>query len=323
MANPNISEIVTTTLEARSGKLADNVSKNNAILMRLQEKGKIKPLSGGRQIYQEIEYAENGTFGWYSGYDPINISPQDVFTTANYDWKQASSAVSINGLEQLQNSGDSQLIDLLTSRIENAEKSMKNGISTAIYGDGTANGGKALGGLQLLVPDVPNAGTVGGISRATWAFWRSIKFGGVADGGAAVSAANIQTYMNRLYLQLVRGADKTDLIMADNNYFRFYWESLSAVQRFTNEKLTGTGFTNLKYMDADVVPDGGIGGGCPANHMYFLNTDYIYLRSHSKRNFTPLGTDRFATNQDAMVKLIGWAGNMTTSGSLFQGVLIA
>jgi hypothetical protein len=26
-------------------------------------------------------------------------------------------------------------------------------------------------------------------------------------------------------------------------------------------------------------------------------------------------------NQDAMVKLIGWAGNMTTSNSFLQGVL--
>lgn len=323
MANPNLSEIITTTLEARSKKLADNVTKNNAILNRLQEKGKIKPLSGGRQIYQELEYAENGTFGWYSGYDPLNISPQDVFTTAQYDWKQASAAVSINGLEQLMNSGDSALIDLLESRIENAEKSMRNGISLAVYGDGTAAGGKAIGGLQLLVPDAPSAGTVGNINRATWTFWRSVKFGGVADGGGAVANNNIQSYMGRLYLQLVRGADKPDLIMADNTYFRMYWESLTANQRFTNEKLSSTGFDNLRYMSADVVFDGGIGGGCPANHMYFLNTDYLYLRPHKDRQYVPLGTDRFATNQDAMVKLIGWAGNMTLSGSMFQGVLIA
>jgi hypothetical protein len=71
------------------------------------------------------------------------------------------------------------------------------------------------------------------------------------------------------------------------------------------------------------VFDGGIGGGCPANHMYFLNTDYMYMRPHKDRQFVPLGTERFATNQDAMVKLIGWAGNMTLSGSMFQGVLIA
>jgi hypothetical protein len=83
------------------------------------------------------------------------------------------------------------------------------------------------------------------------------------------------------------------------------------------------GFESLKFQSADVVFDGGIGGGCPASHMYFLNTDYIYLRPHAKRQYVPLAPDRFSTNQDAMVKLIGWAGNMTTSGAQFQGVLIA
>lgn len=61
MASPNLSEIVTTTLRNRSGKLADNVTRNNALLSRLKGKGKAKPFSGGRTIVQEIEYAMNGT----------------------------------------------------------------------------------------------------------------------------------------------------------------------------------------------------------------------------------------------------------------------
>jgi hypothetical protein len=321
MANPNLSEIVTTTLEHRSKKLADNITKNNAVLNRLQEKGRIKPLAGGRQIYQELEYAENGTFGWYSGYDQLNISPQDVFTTAQFDWKQASAAVNISGLEELQNSGPEALIDLLEARIENAEKSMKNGVCAGVYADGTGSGGKEIGGLQLLIADTPTSGTVGGINRATWSFWRNQSFDATTDGGAAATSANIQSYMNRMYLNLVRGSDKPDLIMADNAYFRLYWESLSANQRFTNEKLTGTGFDNLKYMSADVVFDGGIGGNCPTNHMYFLNTDYIFLRPHKDRQFKAIGGERMTTNQDAMVKIMGWAGNMTISGAQYQGVL--
>lgn len=62
MASPNLSEIVTTTLRNRSGKLADNVTRNNALLMRLKERGKAKPFSGGRTIVQEISYAQNGTY---------------------------------------------------------------------------------------------------------------------------------------------------------------------------------------------------------------------------------------------------------------------
>ena len=65
--NTNWSEILTTTLYNRSRKLADNVTKNNALLRRLSEKGKVKPFDGGVQIVQEMEYSENGTFRRYSG----------------------------------------------------------------------------------------------------------------------------------------------------------------------------------------------------------------------------------------------------------------
>jgi hypothetical protein len=122
MTSPNLSEIVTTTIEARSRKLADNISKNHALLDRLEQKGKRKPVSGGRQIIQELEYGENSTFGWYSGYDPLNIAPSDVITAAQFDWKQCAVAVSINGLEELMNDGEEAFINLLESRIENAEK---------------------------------------------------------------------------------------------------------------------------------------------------------------------------------------------------------
>jgi hypothetical protein len=57
--------------------------------------------------------------------------------------------------------------------------------------------------------------------------------------------------------------------------------------------------------------------------MWFLNTKYLQFRPHVDRNFVPIGGERQAVNQDAIVKLIGWAGNMTCSGAQFQGVLIA
>lgn len=321
MPTPNLSEIVTTTIEHRSKKLADNVSKNHALLDRLERKGKRKPVSGGRQIIQELEYGENGTFGWYSGYDALNISPSEVFSAAAFDWKQASVAVSISGLEELMNSGEDAMIDLLESRIENAERTMKNQMGAAVYGDGTAAGGKAIGGLALLVPDDPTVGTVGGINRATWNFWRSQMFDATTDGGAAATTANMISYMNRVWLNLVRGTDKPDLIIADNIYYRLYMEALLPQQRFSSAEMAQAGFESLKFQSADVVFDGGIGGACPVNHMFFLNTDYIYLRPHAARQYTALSPERFSTNQDAMVKLIGWAGNMTTSGAKFQGVL--
>ncbi|CAB3782077.1 phage major capsid protein [Paraburkholderia fynbosensis] len=325
LQNPSstLTEIVTTTLRNRTGKLADNVTKNNALLYRLRRRGNVKTVSGGRTIVQELEYAENGTFKRYSGYEALNISPSDVFTGAEFNYAQAAVAISISGLEQLQNSGEEAIIDLLESRIKNAEKTLVNNIALDCYSDGTADGGRQIGGLALLVSATPTTGVVGGIDASTTigSFWRNIAFSSVTDGGAAATSANIQSYMNRVYLQLIRGTDKPDLIVADNNYYRLYLESLQAIQRITSNEMGEAGFDSLKYMSSDVVLDGGYGGGAPQNTMQFLNTDYIYFRPHTDRNFAPIGDDRFAVNQDAMVKLVGFAGNMTVSNRRLQGLL--
>lgn len=321
MASPNLSELVTTTLRNRTGRLADNMLDNNALLSRLKRRGKVKPVSGGRTIVQELEYADNSTYKRYSGYETLDITPSDVFTAAEFDFKQAAVAISISGLEELQNSGDDAIIDLLASRIRNAEKSMMNGIAADIYSDGTADGGKQIGGLQLLVSKTPTSGTVGGIDRAAWAFWRNK----ATVSGSAADATNIQARMNTMALSLVRGTDRPDLIVADGNYYNHYLSSLQAIQRITDPDVAASGFTSLKYFghggSADVILDGGQGGNCPTNTMYFLNCDYIHFRPHSARNMVPIGDDRYATNQDAMVKLIGFAGNMTISNAALQGVL--
>lgn len=321
MASPNLSEIITTTLRNRSGKLADNVTDNNALLKRLKKRGKVKPVSGGRTIVQELEYAENSTFKRYSGYELLNIAPSDVFTAAEFNYAQAAVAVSISGLEELQNAGEHAIIDLLESRIANAERTLVNNIAADCYSDGTADGGKQIGGLALLVDTSPATGTVGGIDAATWTFWRNVAYDATTDGGAAASASTIQSYMNRVYLQLVRGTDKPDLIVADNNYYRFYLESLQTIQRVASDDMAQAGFESLKYMGSDVVLDGGYGGNAPANRMFFLNTNYIHFRPHSARNFVPIGGERESVNQDAVVKLIGFAGNMTVSNRFLQGVL--
>jgi hypothetical protein len=323
VTSPNLSEIVTTTLRNRSGKAADNVSKNNAILTRMKKRGSIETVDGGRTIVQELEYAENSTYKRYAGYELLNIQPSDIFTAAEFDWKQAAVAVSASGLEvEVQNVGEEAAIKLLSGRIKNAERTFMNNMSGDLYSNGTADNGKQVGGLQLLVADSPTTGVIGGIDRSVWSFWRNFKFSGSSDGGGAVSATNIVSYMNKVYLGTTRGTDKVDLILADNNYYQFYWGALQQIQRITNVEMAEAGFTNIEFMGAPVVFDGGVGGFCPANHMYFLNTNYIKYRPSSRRNMTPLGKVQ-SINQDAMVELICWAGNMTLSNAQLQGVLIA
>lgn len=330
-ANSAVTDIIATTIESRSGELADNLTNNNALLRRLKSRGNVRPVSGGSVIFEEIMYNDPNTnnANSYSGYELINISPDSPISAAQYSFTQYADAVTMSGLEMLQNSGKEQIIDLLDGRMAVSEARLLNRIAGDIYLDGSGNGGKNITGLAAAVPDDPTTGIYGGINRATWSFWQSKKFSGVTNGGAAVSAANIQQYMTNLALQLVRGQDMPDLYVADGNYFGLYVNSLQAIQRVTSDGSgdAGAGFASLKFygggMSADVVCDGGIGAAATANHMWMLNTKYIFLRPHKDRNFVPIGGERQSINQDAIVKLYGWAGNLTTSGSQFQGVLIA
>jgi len=317
-ANASVSDIIATTIEKRSKKIADNVTKNNAILTKLESRGKTRPFSGGRLIYEELSFAENANAGFYSGYDLLPVAAQDVISAAQFDIKQAACPVVISGLELLQNAGPEQMIDLLSARIDVAESTMRNLITGGVYSDGTAYAGKSIVGLDAAIPDVATGSqtdTYGGINRTNWAFWRT-------QYDNTVTSLNIQQQLNTMWANLQRGMDRPDMIMVDNKFWGAYVASLQANQRFTDASTASLGFPSVKFMDADVVLDGGIGGFCPAGTAFMLNTKYLHYRPHSARNFVSLSPNkRYSINQDAEVQILAWAGALTCSGAQFQGRL--
>lgn len=314
-ANSSISDIVATTIQNRSGKIADNVTDNNALLKVLNKRGNVRPFSGGNVILQELSFAENGNVGYYSGYDLLPVAAQDVISAAEFSIKQAASPVVISGLEELQNSGKEAIIDLLEGRINVAEASLANLLANGIYSDGTGSGGKQITGLNAAVAVTPT-NVYGGIDRSTWSFWANQ----VDNDAAAPTATTIQGIFNALYASQCRGSDHPDLIVVDNATWATYMASLQANQRFMDADSADLGFPTVKFMGSSVVLDGGIGGNCPANTAFFLNTKYLFWRPHSKRNMVPLSPQkRYAVNQDAEVQIIAFAGNLTCSGAQYQG----
>jgi hypothetical protein len=320
-ANSAITDIIATTIQSRSGELADNLTQNNAILQRLNQKGNIRPFSGGSVILEELFYDDTATnnANSYSGYEVLDIAPDSPISAAQYKIAQYAASVTMSGLEMLQNSGKEAIIDLLDGRMQVSEARLLNRISTDLYGDGTGNGGKNIDGLGAAVSASPTTGTYGGINRANWTFWQNQITTGVTG------ADNILAKMTTAAIKQIRGTDKADLIVAGNTMYQYYVASLQAIQRIASEESGAAGFASLKFYgggtSADVVLGGGYGGQETATYMYLLNTNYIFLRPHKERNFVPIGGERQAINQDAIVKLYGWAGNLTTSNSFLQGLL--
>ena len=323
MASPNavFTELVSTTFRKHAKDIKDNVSKNNALLRRIMDKKQFRSEDGGLTITQPLDYASNGTYQRYSGYDVLNVGASDVISAAEFAWRQIAINVVASGLELRTNSGDARIINLVKARLKNAIRTFKNNFSADLYSDGTLP--NQIGGLQALVAD-NGMGTVGGIDSSAWAFWKNIVQSAAAplQGGAAITPGptTMESLMLPLWLALIRGDDQPDLIVADNNYFTYFEQSQTSIKRYTNSDSASAGFVELKYKKADVIFDGG--SGIPTNHMYFLNTDYIELVTHKDANMEVMDEMK-PYNQDAAVIPILWMGNMVTGNRSLQGVLKA
>jgi hypothetical protein len=324
--NINIGDLIATGIESRRGELADNMSINMPLLMRMKKRGNIVPITGGTKILEELEYAENSNAGFYGPYDTMPLAPQELFSAAEYDIRMLFVPVVTSGFDTLVNSGKEQIINLVKKRVDNALSTGANLLARGVHSDGTGFNGRQILGMQTFLSSNPALGTVGGINRASWTFWRNRTFSGTTDGGAAVSATNIRGYMRRLGLQLVRNGEFPDLIVLDLNYYNLFAESLVANQRLEGNDEGGSGFMALKFYDhgyrSDVV-FAGADVGMPANTGYFLNTKYLRMRPHKDRNMQLLGGTRRPVNQDAEVQIMGWAGNVTCSNLRMQGILVA
>lgn len=55
-ANSSVTDLIAAGIESRTGEIANNVESNNILLAVLRKNGRIKPVSGGTQIFQELSF---------------------------------------------------------------------------------------------------------------------------------------------------------------------------------------------------------------------------------------------------------------------------
>jgi len=319
MATPSsvFTELVTTTDRHWGTKVTDNVSAHNALLNRINKKGGVKTVSGGYEIAEPIEYGENGTFQRYAGYEQLNTEASDVLTTVKYDWQQVALHVVASGKEVRMNMGSKErMINLVEQRKSNALRTAANQFSIDLYSDGALS--NQIGGLAHIIQDA-GTGTVGGINSSTFTWWKN-QFNEMTGTGA-YTAATLKNEMNELWLSLVRGADKPDLIVASHDLYSLFEAGVQDRARYTDAASATEGFTSLKYKTADVIFDDNTNFATNAEKMYFLNTDYLKLFQHKEAQWTP-DEEKRPTNQDAIIVPIYWMGNLVCTQRSLQGVLL-
>jgi len=320
MASPNstFTELVSTTFRKHRKEIKDNLSNRNALLKYIMKRGNYLKEDGGLTIATPLDYAANSTYQRYSDWDTLNISQSDVISAAEYQWRQIAINVVASGRELRINSGDSRIINLAKARIKNAIRTFNNNFSSDLYSAGSLT--NQINGLQAIVADT-NTNTVGGIDASTWAFWQNTVLD-ASDVAVTPSSTTIENgLMLPLWLSLDRGPDdQPDLIVADNTYYQYFEGSQASLKRYTSAESANGGFVTLKYKNADVLFDGN--SGIPANHMYFLNTNYLQLVVHQDADMEIMDEMR-PVNQDGSVTPILWMGNLTCSNRKLQGVIKA
>ena len=276
MADPNAGQVAAMAWEAVVGKKPqDNIFGQFKLIAELQKKA--KSLDGGRVVNGPIEYGVNTTVTSYDDLEPIGTNRVDVFDEFTASWKQYAGTVVMSHFERARNQGSGKKFGLLPAKMENLRNSFLRTMNTDLFASGTGNSSKAIMGILGLIPLDPTTGTVEGINRATFTFWRSKQ-----TSGAKTTTAfdNLKASMRSIYNQVSVGYSQKhpDFAVTDRASFEGY-ESLSVTLErlvreskmdyldsgFDNEKIRFKGL-GLCYDDAQT-----------AGYMHIFNTEHFYL----------------------------------------------
>ena len=304
----NVDALLSTTLSAVRKKFADNIFTKIPLLMWLKSKAKLSE-DGGASLVVPLMYGKNSTAKAYSGYGVIDTTPQEGLTAAQYLWCQYATSVTISGLEErIQNVGDSAIIKILESKIKQAEMSLRDKLDIDMWASATT------GTNVLALPTIVDTTTsIANVSKSSNSWWQAQV---TASGSfAARGLADMRGLYNNITNQSLSGG-APDFICADQTAYQFYEAALQPQQRFSDDKMAGAGFENLRYKGATMTYD----PNTPAGSMFFLSSDALKLVTSKGTNFitTPFIKPE---NQDAKVAQILWAGQLASDNNRRLGKL--
>lgn len=308
MAGP-VSEILSTTLKNWvSDNAYDQIFKSHALWWKvLKRKGGIKPYAGGERLVAPLEYAKNTTGGAIGKSGKVDLTEQDVITSAEYNWALYAKSVVLFDYDLDRNRGEHQMVNLLEAKARNALSSMREDILTDTFA--TAQTVNGVLNWQSLFRDT---GTIGGVNPTTDAYWKS-KYDNTAE-------ALTTDDMFDMYNQASGGADDPDVVVTSRVLYQKFNSLLQIQQRFTTNRMADHGFESLQFHGADVIWD----EQAISDEMWFVNTKYLHLGALPEMVKAPKVTpfERMTSNgQLGQVALVSFMGQYVLTNRRRLGAL--
>lgn len=313
--NPDFNALLSTTLQNYQPTLVDNIFKDLVLLNHMNERGRVVVEEGGTSIVEPLMYAVNNTVSSYSGYDTIDLTPQDGISAAEYQWKQMAASIAISGIEEAKNRGAEAIIKLLNAKVQQAEMSLKSSLNDQLFSDGTGNNGKDFNGLTNIIGTQNN--TVGGINATTNSWWNPTQ---ATTMDAVLSLVNMADVYNRTS----KGSDVPDLIITNHSLFEKYESLLTPNVRYQDVAKANAGFTNLMFKQTPIVFDLALATDATDAPMFFMNSKYLKLTGLNGYWFTTTEFQKgTVAGVDARYALVMSFGELTCSNRQRQGFLTA
>lgn len=299
----SIDQISAVTKRYFMKKLADNVFVATPELDRAKKKS-LKEVDGGTDIRVPLEY-DDGNFQWYSGAETLITADVDTMTDAVYDWRQCAAPITISRLDELKNMGDAQVIDFVKAKVKNAEKTLAQNLSLAMFNAGTDSSAPV--GLRAIIG---TANTIGGISQSSNSWWQ-----GQVDSSTTTLGLSA---LESLYMLCSEGSNAPSVAYTTKALYAKYWALLTPQQRFSDSESASAGFKNLLFNGLPVFAC----SNAPSAHWFFINEDYFHLFAHKEENFRVDSFER-PRNQNVKSAHIFWAGAIGSSNNRYHGKLSA
>ena len=202
----------------------DNVSQRVPLFNWMRKSKCLKPWDGsGKYIVEEVMTDLPNTMQALAAYEQLNFKPVEGVQLVQFNIKELVVTITISDREVKANSSKEKAIDLIETKMKQAELLFAEAIDEMLYSDGTAQSGKVMLGLGALIPDVNTSGSLGGFARSTNVWLRC-----PSSTGAKTTTAfdNLMAKLRNLKNTCSRGAIKPTIYITDQTVYEGY-ETLS------------------------------------------------------------------------------------------------
>jgi len=266
-----LDNLYASTFHHRREAVIDNVFAATPFWFYLKEKKKLKSVSGGRQILDTIEYAENDSVSFIGRGGTVSLNDREFLTNSVWNWHYLVGSIVRFGVDDQQNRGKTRILDLANAKVNNLQESLISLMETTLCAGAGAVGG-AFDGLQHLVKNDPTTGAVVGNidpTVAAGAYWRNktdtMSGSSFATNGTAKMRTMVNNCMNN------RAMDRPDIILTTQTVFEFCEDNILDKFQIQDKKMADLGFENIKFKNIPLIWSPSVATGL----MYFLNTRFI------------------------------------------------